>query len=159
VNNPDKTDWRTVMSTQQKKLIANIGIVVSLVMSWWMVGSYTSQAAIHNDGYLFEESVPILGGMYFNDWLPVVGSIVFGIGWISQVAIATTIMRPLKRIGVGLISCFLPSILGGIILSIGTFHVLPIISRLMNSCLLLFMFGSLIGILFGVFLRIEKGYD
>ena len=77
------------MSSNAKSIFANIGYFLCFIVSWWVIGATVSGEAVRNDGRFFDTQSVLLAGAYYNDWLPVITAVAFGLGWCIAVLVTS----------------------------------------------------------------------
>lgn len=142
----------------RKKQFVNAGFFISFLLSWWMLASFVSQNAVHMNGERFESNLPVLGGLYYNDWLPAVATGVFGLSWLLVVKLSATSKSGIQELGrIAYLIIIIPSL--GLVLytRINALNY-PTLEELFSTSLLVYMFGALNGIFISQLRKMEKAF-
>jgi hypothetical protein len=145
------------MSPGAGKIFVNVMSFVLLLISWWIMGSFVAQKAVREDGQFFAANSPILAGSYFNDWLSVFAAGAFGLGWMIAMWISSMFRSRLQEFTAAILLISIPILFGlPIQIRLNTWDSsLP--GELFKTLLLLFMFGSTIGLGMGQLRKFETG--
>lgn len=144
------------MSSQQtKSIFVNVGTFVFLLLSWLFFGSFVSLTATNMAGDFFEDGVAFLGGFQFNNLLPLIGTAIFGLGWLVGFLIARSTWSFIKQLVVSIL--FVVMIIGFtyIMVSWSVVNSFPVFRELVQVCTLLCMFGFIAGNPIGVLQKMK----
>lgn len=140
----------------QKRFFVNTGFFVSLLLSWWMLAGTVSQNAALMDGKWFEESLAVLGGLYYNDWLPVIAAGAFGLGWIFPIILSALATSRLQEFTLLVFAIFFVPFLGFVFSTRINSLNYPTLEELFSTSLLIYMTGTLNGIFISQLRKMEK---
>ncbi|MBV6451707.1 MAG: hypothetical protein MHPDNHAH_02454 [Anaerolineales bacterium] len=146
------------MPSRYKKIYINSLSFVILLISWWAIGMSAAQKAEHNIGKVFESS--ILTGSYYNDWLPVIISMAWGVGW----GIATVVITFKKTYSRGisfqwLFLIFIPPTLCWLLIFIARNMNSSFTDEFLEPSLMPFLSGIVFGLAFAELQNMKRGSD
>ncbi len=143
------------MTPNTKKLLVNIGTFVVLLESWWAIGMSVGSIAESHVGKQFQ--IFSLRNNYYNDWVPVIVALAFGVGW----GIALWTMQDQKTVRslrFLLLISILPLLYLLIIFAVRSVNP-ALVSDLMDPSLSPFQFGIFSGSVFAVLQNMKKDSD
>src|SRR5258706_12194692 len=138
------------MTPNAKKLLVDIGTFVVLLESWWLIGAFVGQRAEYHVGQQFQSVY--LKGSYYNDWLPVITAIAWGLGW--GIALLVIAKNNSKRMWIFLI-LIATAFCSLLLFSIGNLNP-TLVNDLMDPSITPFFFGIIAGSFFARLRNLEK---
>ena len=141
------------MTPYAKKLFVNIGTFVILLESWWLIGAFVGQGTEFHAGQQFESVY--LKGYYYNDWLPVITAIAWGLGW--GIALLVIAKNNSKRMWMFLI-LIATAFCSLLLYSVGNLNP-TIANDLLNPSITPFFLGVIAGSLFAQLQNMRKVSD